>query len=334
MKNNKGSLGLVIGITIGVLVLIGVIVLILVLNHKGVFKPKQEPMELIPFFIAPRLEPDLNFIESNYILEYQNVDGNFTYYSQGKLDDSWNELNVPRDFRLGFSCWSDQTYLVRAYKDILPEEKAQNKSKFTCDMVKFGNITVIHEGEIKSTRDQITLNISTGDWFYKTGMCFAWTSGILDVGLKDQFVFCDSGSWKNWSSYDAEKRKFTYLPKGKYLCGEDQYQECIYVDGSKCKIENEEIPSRFKGKVDSCVYTGKTIHNQTVQFVLDIQSDFKDRLDYIDIYIYDRDRRKNPNTGEWEWVSELDGKDIGSPDAIYRINYQEEGGCSENACSL
>lgn len=333
MKNKKGSVGLVIGITIGVLIIIGVVVLIIVLNNKGVFKPKEESITLIPLFIAPRLEPDLNFTEASYVLEYQKKDGNFTFFSQGKLDDSWNELNVPRDFRLSFYCWNDQAYVVRASKDHLPEEIAQNKSKFVCDMVKFGAIKVSHSGNLKSTRDLIKINISTDDWFYKTGMCFSWTSGILDVGLKDQFVVCEQGSWKNWSKYDAEKKRFTYLPEGKYLCGEDQYQACIYTDGSKCKVENEQIPIRFKNKVDSCVYTGKTIHNRTVEFTLDVQSDFKNRLDYIDIYIYDKDRRKNPTTGEWEWVSEVDGKDIASPDVIYRINYEEES-CSENACPL
>lgn len=322
MENKKGSIGIIIAIILIILFLIAIVVLVFVLSGKGVFKPKNNEVPTIPMFIMPRDKITLEPVESNYVIEYTNDKQERIVVSEGNFDNSWNEVDVPRDYRLTVICWSDKYYLVKAYKDIVLSEINENKSIFTCDMDRIGNLTIIHSGSISGVDDEITLNISTEDAFYKTAMCFSWTSGIIDVGLKNQYVICEDGSWKNWSKYDAKTMKFTYLPNNTYTCGEDWTETCVFAQGKKCKVENELIPIRFKDIADSCVYTGKSLRKESYELEIEVKSfEYKNSYDYIDIYFYDRDRRWDPTEQKWIWFSEINGKDIASPDVIHRIEY-------------
>jgi hypothetical protein len=342
MKNKKGSTGVVIAVVLGVIILVGVIVLIFVLNERGAFKPKTEDVIKIPLFIMPRDEATKQPVESNYILEYKNSKGEREILSQGKLDDSYNELQVPRDSIIQFDCWSDQYYLVKAFKKHTPEEITNNKSIFSCDMDKIGNLTITHSGNFKTSASIINLNLTTNNNYYKTSFCFAWSSGVLDVSLKDQFTVCEKGAWKNWTKYDAEKKKFTYLDNDTYLCGDyneldesqNRYEVCAFAEGTKCKVETEEVPKRFKGNVDSCVYSGKTLKNGTYTFDLEVRTlDMKNILDKIEIYVYDKERIYDPTMQDWIWKSEDQGKDIGAPDYTYTIEY-DGGGCLGDVCTI
>lgn len=323
MENKKGSTGVVVSIILVVVFLIAVVVLVFVLSNEGAFKPKPElSIESIPFFVMPRDAVSLDPVEANYILEYTNEEGQRIIVSQGKLDDSWNELSAPKNYRLTMTCWNDDHYLVKAYKDHTEQEKLANMSKLTCDMEKIGDLTISHTGSISGTQDSIFVNISTDDAFYKTSMCFSWTSGILDVGLVNQYAICDSGSWLNWSEYDPDTLEFTYLPNDTYRCGEDRIEICEFIEGTRCKVSNENIPIRFKEKADSCVYTGKSLRSESYKLELQIRSfEYKNSLDYVDIYFYDKDRRWDELEQKWVWKSELNGEDLGSPDQVYRIEY-------------
>jgi len=334
MENKKGSIGVVIGVSLVVVFLISVVVLVYVLNTKGFFKPHNEDqIATIPLYIMPRDAGNQNSTEANYILEYKNEKGERIVVSEGLLDSSWNELIVPRDYLLTFYCWNNDHYVVKAMKNpATGEEIKMNKSTFTCDMVKMGNLTISHTGDFSKIMNTITLDLSDQDWYYKTGLCFAWSSGIIDVSLKNQLITCDSGSWKNFSSYDEKTKEYTWLTNNTYMCGDSQ-EVCEFVEANKCKVANEETPERMKGKVDSCVYTGKSFHNETFSVDLEVRTaEYKNSLDYIDIYVYDSDRRWNPMTGSWDWLSELNKQDLGVPDQVYRINYEED--CSNDVCTV
>lgn len=334
MENKRASAMIIAFVIIGLVLIVSVIVLVVVLNDKGFFqkKPKNQ-LETIPLFVTARTEGTNNDVKANYILEYTNEKNERIILSQGVLDDSWNELKAPRNFIYTLICWSNDHYLVKAHKENTNNELSANKSVFHCDMEKIGNLTVEHSGGIYGVKDIIPVNISSKDNFYKTSLCFSWTSGILDVSLKDQFVICDSGSWKNWSSYDPEKRKFTYLPNGTYLCGEEWEEECLFAEGNKCKKSNEQIPKRFENLADNCVYTGKTIRNETYELLLEVRSfEYKNSFDYIKLLIYDKDRRWDESEQRWLWYSEINGENLGSEDINYTIYYDED--CYSNYCEI
>lgn len=328
--NKKGiSTGAVIGIAIAIVFVVGVIIVLFVLGSKGFFDRKEEVI-MMPLFMIPRDQATLQPVEANYILEYVGEENARMIVSQGRLDDGWNELSVPRDIKYQFTCWDDgKYYLVKAHKQNAPEEIQNNKSTFTCDMERIGNISISHTGDFKNTLSIIQLNITTHDSFYKTSFCFAWTSGILDVTLRDQYATCDKGSWKNWSKYDAEKKEFTYLPAGEFICGEineptAKIERCLFAEGTKCRTISEEIPKRFRNIADSCAYSGKTIRNQTVEFELEVVTDdYKNILDKIQIYVYDKERVWSDTEQMHVWQSEINGGDIGAPDVTYEIEYEQ-----------
>ncbi|MCK9370195.1 hypothetical protein M0R04_09845 [Candidatus Dojkabacteria bacterium] len=324
----KGAAGLVIGVGIAVLLLIGIIALIVVLNQKGFFSPKKQEVDSVRMFVMPVDADSKNATEANYQIEYTNVKNERVVVSSGKLAASWNEVVVPKDFMLLVTCWSSDHYLVKAYKQHSPAEITENKSLFRCEMVKMANVTVSHQGDFKRTTSGILLNVTADKWMYKTSFCFAWTSGIDDVSLRNQYNICEKGVWKNYTSFDVEKKTYNYLPNNTYLCGDNQATDsfieiCEQVENTHCKVFNEPIPERFMGLVDSCVSTGNTIHNETRQFeILVKSSEYKNILDAVDIYVYDKERRFDEATQSYKWNSELNKQDMGIPDIVYRIPYE------------
>jgi len=336
--NKKGiSVGIIVTIILGVIVIGGIIIAVIILNSKGLLNGNnEEETKTIPMFIITK-DANFNPVEADYVLEYKNNKGERIVISEGKSSNAWNEIKAPMNYTLSFYCWNDEYYLIKGMRLKINElEIRDNKSTFSCDMSdKKGVPTISHTGNLNKSNNEIKLNISDSKWFYRTGLCFAWTSGIIDVSIKDQFINCDKGNWTSFSSYDKSSK--TWLNNNSYFCGDNStLEKCDFVEGRKCKIQSENIPSRFKGKVDSCVDTGQSFSNSSIFLDLEVRTaDYKNSLDGITIYLYDYDRRFNKESGKWEWVSELNGKDIAVPDVKYEINYDGSSGvCNENSCTI
>lgn len=336
--NKKGlSKGIIIGIIVGIVIISVIVTLIIILNQKGLFnKNEKEEIKTIPMFIMAR---DSNFepAEANYVLEYKNKNGERVVISEGISGKTLREIKAPLNYTLSFYCWNNDYYTIKGMRVPINQlEIKENKSTFTCDMSnKMGIPSVSHIGDLNKSVNEIKLNISNSNNFYRTGLCFAWTNGIIDVSLKDQFIKCDKGNWTSFASYDKSSK--TWINNDSYFCEDNSsLEKCEFTEGNKCKLKEENIPSRFKGKVDSCVDTGKSFFNSSISLDLEVRTaDNKNSLDGLTIYIYDYDRRFIKEDNKWEWVSELDGKDIAVPDVSYQINYNGYSGvCNENTCSI
>lgn len=325
VKNKKAGYGVIIAI-ISIILFLGLIITgIIIANQKGIFKRKENNEEqLIDFFIRARDSTTQEFVDANYVLDYNQKPP--IVVSQGELNkDEWLELKVPQDKLLHLRCWSDNNYLVVASKLFSQQEILSNLSNFICSMERIGNIKVEHQGNLKEGNSPIKLNISCDDTFYKMGICISWTAGILDVYKENQWVLCDSGIWNNWSIYNTTTQKYTLLDEGYYRCGncEEDYCEwikkCEQVEGNKCKSYSMTIPLRFAGKVDECFYIGKSLRNESYEEEFVVKSEDLNENDEVTFYIFDSDRRFSPIESMWVWMSEKDGMDLGYPDINYTI---------------
>lgn len=321
--NSKAGIGLWIGIFLALLFVGAIIAGLILANNRGMFNktPEQKTIPTMPLYIKGMEEGTNKNLSSNYAVEV-----NHTIISHGILDAGrWLSVDVPIDSLPNVYCWDNNHYTVKAVKMLTADDMRMNRSTLSCDMVKIGKLTIQRKGSIDSTMNSITLNLSSNDWFYRVGLCFAWTVGIIDVQVPSQTIQCSSGSWKNYSDYNATSKTYTWLPNATYYCDSYGLEKCENVNTNTCKVLNEEIPSRFKGKVDSCFYTGKTITpDSSLVLTFNVKTDnYKDSLDQLTIYVYDKDRRYNEATHTWDWVSEVKGQDISAQDQNVTIRYQE-----------
>ena len=318
MKTKKSQAGgIVFGIIALVLFIIAVGVVLMMINQNKSEKAVEQPINYINIFVKAVDSDTKNQISTNYFIDYNN---NVTV-SEGTLQsDAWTELMVPSNELLHLYCWSDKYYVIKGNL-----ANPVNKSQTICDPQKIGNLTITHDGDLSKETNNIKLNISTENWFSKTSMCFAWTSGIIDVSVQNQVITCETGLWKNYTIFNESKKDYDYLPQGQYLCGEDYIENCESTSGNRCKTKSEEIPQRFSGKVDSCTYIGKTLHNETFQIDLEVRTtEYKNAFDEIKIYIYDKDRRPNTIEQRWTWFSEFEKENVGLPyDITHTIKFQE-----------
>jgi hypothetical protein len=326
--NKKGLLGIVIFLIVIFIVIIIIATVLIIASKKGLFN-KESNLETLPFYMQARESGTDKIIPANYRISYFNEKNERVLVSEGKLSDSYTEFNVPKT-QLEISCYDENHYLVKAYKSFSEIDYQNNKSTFICDIVKIGEINASYSGNFKNINNIIVLNISSDNYLFRPSICFSWTSGVSDVSLENQFIECQGSSWRNWTIFNATKKEYEYLPNGSYICGEDYIENCLFVEGNKCKKTTEEIPSRFKGLVDSCSYIDKEINNNTISLNILIKTEeFKNDLDKITIFLYDKDRRFIEN--DYKWVSEINGKDISAKDLELIIPYSE---CSENYCTL
>lgn len=328
--NKRGGAGLVIFLAVLIFVIIAVIVGFVLFGDTISFSGKNNEKNTgeikIPLIFQTRQGSSLSQISANYKIFALKEEGRSLVKEGVATSSGWTEVEVPLGYRMEMQCYSDTSYLVRGYKDHTVAEIDANQSIFTCDMDKICNPTITHEGSINSQVSSVKLNVSCSSGaFYKTSMCFAWTSGFLDVSLKDQFLRCDQGVWKNYTSFDAQKQEYEWLPEGQYVCGADGIPiDCEYTQGTSCKVASQSVPERLKNKVDSCVSTGKTIREGSEVFELEVKGlDYQNSLDNIKIYLYDKDRRYNSVEEDLAWYSEYEGVDIGAKDKEYVINYHQ-----------
>lgn len=313
--DKKGSMTAIIVISFVVILVIVGIVLVMVLIEKNNNSDNKEQLQTMKMFIMPRDKLSLTPIETNYLISYKNKNNINQIYSQGKLENSWNEVTIPKDYNLSIYCWSNEYYLTEVFKKLDATEILLNKTMAYCDLSKIGNITINHTGTISTTYDLINLNIQSVNNYQKLGICFAWTTGIIDVSLKDYSVSCDY-LWVNYSYLDSEGK--TIKPENQYIC-DNWVQTCSRVEGNRCfQDKSSEVPERYLNKVDKCYNTGKYLKNETLLLTLEVKSnEYKNEFDELKIYVYDSDRQLNNEN--FIWTSE----NVGYNDNEYTIKYGE-----------
>lgn len=310
--NHKGNTWLIIGISIFVIVII--VFFVTILFVKFPHQNNSEQNLVVSLFLNAKDKETQIPLKVNYIIESKNKEL-VTKISEGLLEDSWNELKVPKEDVLIITCWSDEYYSTKIEKPISTLSITNNKTFLTCEMDKIGQIEMSNIGNLNNIDNQMDYSITTLDNFKKLALCFSWTAGIISVNSNYNFLYCDEGVWDNYT-LDANNKK-VWLSNRTYLCGSDFKSECEYVNGKNCnKIGDKQIEPRYKGKVDKCFYTGNSIKNGTYNFQVSVKTDeFKNSFDELKVFVFDFDRRYVNN--QWVWTSE----NIGFDDVEYNIKY-------------
>jgi len=321
--NEKGGAGIVVFIIIAVIVFGAIVAVVFVATQKDYFKPKDsENNTKIKFIVQTRNIKTQESVKANYIL----YDLNNTKISEGIIEkDELREIMIEPS-TVQMICWSEDYYLRKAIKEISVLNVEEGIATFSCDMDKIEKSPEIeYVGNLNNQINEIDLNFTVKDRFQKLSVCFSWTSGFTDVSIKDSFITCETGIWKNWTSYNGTTLTYNYLPEGEYLCGE-RIEACQVVQGNKCKSINEETPSRFRYLADSCYYLGKSPDDETITIPIVVEvGEYISRIDELKIMFYDKDRRWDTTEQRYLWTSEdLEGNDIASPDLTKTIIY--EGG--------
>ena len=318
----KAQTGAIVGTIIVVLVIIGFITVLIIAVQKGNNPEENIDLNPLKFYLKAIDENSNEFIDSTY-----GIYSNGTLISQGELQkDSFTEIEVPRQVLEVYS-YNDNYYFRKAYKIFASEELIENSSKMTIELMRIGNINVKHSGKLSAsdTTSIIKLNISSEGWYYKPKICISWTPGIISVNKPNDYITCDKGPWLNYSKYNPEEKEYIWLENNYWRCGEDWLEQCEYVNINKCRILDTKIPYRYLGLVDTCIYLGKSLNNETLEVPLEIKTSNLNSLDQITFYIMDSDRRWNQNEQMFTWMTEdFEGNNIGnSEDMIYKINYKE-----------
>ena len=331
MINKKGQWGTIAIIGIILFLLVGITIAgVIVANKNGLFGDKKDtikPPTLNLYLKAVNSDNPEISQDANYMIDYTSSnDGNKTIESSGILTaNSYTPIEgIRADVITHVRCWNENSYLNTANLIFGTNEVNSNISTEDCKLFQIGNLEVNHIGDFRTSKlSDIKLNLTSRDGsFYKIGLCFAWTAGIIDTNIKGSISTCQDGIWKNYSFYNITSKKYTQLKDGTYLCGEDNFQECESVSGSLCKPKTMNIPKRLENKVDSCQYLGDILDpNKNKIIDLEVKSDdFKNELDNLKIYIIDSDRRFDYSVQDFRWTNG-EMEDIAAPDIIYQINY-------------
>lgn len=302
--DKKGSILSIAIIVIVVIVIIAVIIIGMILLDKKIKKDSQteELVNMTSLFLMPRDLSNKAPTEGKYLIGTIK-DNKTIVLNKGDLTASYNEILVPKNFNLTILCWADNYYLNKLERN---EYQSESNSKFTlnCDMQKKGSIKLNHTGQIKTTYDLINLNISAKDYYHKVTICTAWSAGIIDVSLYDDFINCES-EWLNTSEKDV------------YACGEYK-EDCEYVEVTRCKkLNSEEVVPKYQNKVDKCFYTGMSLKDEDRIFRFEVRSlDYKNSLDEVNFYVIGENRIFDENDNQIKWVYD-------ETDYQYKIPYTE-----------
>lgn len=329
--NKKGSaVHWIIGSIFLLIFIVLIIVGVMVAQQKGWFK-KEQPQEVIPqielFLKANEVGHMQNYFDANVEISYVNNEGVEVVAYNAKLNkDAYTPFFVPADRPINVRCWDANHYVTRAVKIHSARELEYNKSVMDCTTAKVGSLKVEKiSGDLGHSFNTVVLNLTSQDgWWYKLGVCYEWTAGIIDVTSDNQWLVCDNGKWLNYTKYYPENGTYDWLPAGEYRCGEEQIEQCTEVSLSKCHLPEAIIPFRFSGIVDKCEYIGKTLEEgESYHLTLEIPTiDNKNSLDYVAITFYDHDRRFEPNENRWIWMSAKNSDNLGAPDQEYTIYYK------------
>ena len=203
------------------------------------------------------------------------------------------------------------------FENITMDETFQ--SRFKKGIVNVNAIDKVQKG----TEQVLRFNISVRNGSISRLTICTWHSiGIVSLTKPEITILCDR--WLNYSiNIEGERINLT---NNMYWCKPDnRIEQCTKViSGRECIVPNINPPSRLKGNVDFCYYTGTSIIN--TDYIADYNlktMPFIDQNDYIDFYIIDSEEVKIGN--EYPIRSEdAFGNDVGVPDILYRLNYTEE----------
>jgi len=325
---NKASIGVWIGVILGI-IFIGVIITVLIIAYQKGWFEKQQPEEqtYIKFFMRAEDENTKEFIDVNYVLDYnQNPP---IIISKGKLSkEQWTEIEVPIEL-VHLHCWSEEYYYGRTNHIFSTQEIITNISKSMCHLRKIGNISITHTGDLNRQNNLINLQITSEGFISKPAMCIEWSPGIIYAIKSNNLITCDKGNWLNYSFYNETSKQYTLLDEDYYRCGNcqgiycDWAEQCEYVKDNQCRIKEMEIPFRFKGKADSCVKLSSDINNKTINVEITVKTmENLNQLDYVRFYIFDRDKVFDSTQNLWVLRSEWDEVNLGLPyDIEYQVNY-------------
>ena len=311
------------GVVIGVIlfaVLVGIIVFVIIFGDslKGTQNQKIDPQNVLKLYLESRDSRTQNQIESEYALTLENG----TLLSEGKLDkNSLLEIkDIPKEQKINIYCFNGNHYLAKYQKIFTQVEKDNNASKFTCFQDPLSNLKIIREGNINDTNNIIIFNISS-DSFRGLSASMSWTSGIINVDFKDNTISCDSEQgWLNYSYYNNETKVYSYLPTKNYICGY-KVRECDSIKERSC-ILKETILSK---EIDKAISTGRDLNKESYELILYVKTeDIKTKEDYLEIRFYDKDLVYIGN-GQFQYLSELNERDVGNTEFVYRIYYGEDG---------
>jgi len=321
MKYKKAQIGAIVGTILVVLFIVTVIVVIIIAVQKGKQPDQNIDTNPMKFYLKAMDEVSGEFLNTNYGVYSKNG----TLVSQGTLnEDSLTEIQVPRE-TLEIYAYNDNYYFRKAYKIFTPNELIQNESKMTIDLLKIGNIKVTHDGKLSASdiTSTIILNLTAEGWYYKPKICISWTPGIISVNKPNHYLTCDKGPWLNYSEFNPQTKEYKYYENNYSRCGEDWLERCEYININKCRVLDTKTPYRYLGLVDTCIYLGKSLNNETLEVPLEIKTTKLNPLDQIVFRIMDSDRRWNPQEQMFTWMTEdFEENNIGNPeDLVYKINY-------------
>ena len=308
--------GVLIGIAIGIILLIAITIgLASILNKE---KTDQEETELgtLAFFLKVQDSRNQELLNGEYVLTKSNGD----FISRGVLGkDSWTLIDnkIPIT-QLEVYCKADNHYMTRNVKEFTKVEIDSNASKFLCKTDLIGDLKITHQGSLNKTENIIKIDLTTNREFRKLSAVLSWTSGIIDVEYKKDFVVCEE-ELKNYTRYD-EGLGYIPLQEDFYLCKNEIYY-CKEVNGTKCFLYEEEMPDRFKNENDKAIYFGKTLkgEHQIILYVKTIEEKISE--DYLKITFYDKELVYNIYKGEWEILDQYEGENLGAEDFKYTIFY-------------
>ena len=326
-KADGGSVFIIIIISIVILVIIVFAIAFLINNNK----PDENNGEVVLFPISMFLKAGDaitgEIIETNFLAEYGE---NIKILSGNTSKETWTEFNIPVE-TISLSCWSRDYYLSKNYKMLSSDEIYENKSRTVCSVRKIGDIEIKTVGELNAKENTINFNITTPDNFNKLSAVISWSPGIINAYFdSNEVIMCDNGNWLNYTSINPKTKEYNYIPDNYYRCGEcvidsdcDWAERCQKVQGRECSPFTTVIPNRFIGKVDSSVYFGKSIRNDSFQTTLHIRgTDSMNALDYVEVTFYDKDRRWDASENLLRYMSEQNDINLGNPeDFVVRIPF-------------
>jgi hypothetical protein len=314
MKQTRANaVGIVFAGIFFIFVIIGIVVTFIIVNKDSDFfnKPTEKNAK-IKLYLKTTDSQTKEDLDASYILKSDEI-------KQGDLIKGFNEINLINDFK-GFEiyCKADNYYSRLYSKNFTTQESQNNISQFDCELNRIGNINIIHKGNLNNELNKIRLNLSTNNHISRLGVCFSWTSAIINVHLKEIGITCPSGLWTNISKYEGEKP--IHYENNKFKCGLDYFETCEKIKGNICTPMEIDMPYRFVGQYDSCYYLGKSlIPGEIYELPLEVQTlEYKNNLDYLKITFFDNDL---VHEGDFIYKDNLNGEDIGAEDTTYVIEY-------------
>lgn len=310
----QAQLGIIVFVILVLSIIVGIIFALSFMNKEIGENVEVSKINYINLFIKS-IDSSGEIIKTDYILTSNN-----TIIDQGELGD-WLNLFIDSSLQYNLYCWNDDYYLYNFTKIISDEELKLNSSKAICNLSKIGSLNVESLGSIQSKF--IELNISTNETIKGIKICESHTIGILKTNLLG--IYCSY--WNNISGFQ-EKEMFNgtkyyipiYYPDNLRVCG-DWALRCIKFENYRCYIDESEIPTRLKNKVDHCWDLKKDLKDSDLNIQFSLETFNTNYNDKIEFYILDSEYRLVDNNliKLFEINNNNDYIDIGAKDKIVEV---------------